>query len=42
MKTRDKLAISMLALALAGCETATSRTSAGFSDAAMCPSTISI
>jgi hypothetical protein len=37
MKTRDKLAISMLALALAGCETATSRTSAGFSDAAMSP-----
>ena len=27
----------MLALALAGCETATSRTSAGFSDAAMSP-----
>ena len=37
MKTLDKLAISALVLVLAGCETASSRTSAGFSDAAMTP-----
>lgn len=37
MKTLDKLAISALLLGLAGCETATSRTAAGFGEAAMSP-----
>ncbi len=39
MKTLNKLAVTMILLGLAGCETATSRTAAGFSDAAMSPLT---
>jgi len=37
VKTLDKLAVSVLLLGLPACGTATSRTSAGFSDAAMAP-----
>lgn len=37
MKTLDKVAMVVLAAGLAGCGTASSRTSAGFGDAAMAP-----